>query len=771
MTRPARGFALAPDVARKLTITVSILAAASAFAAEPEGEAPPPLVSSSSDVAVPASTPAPASSPAPEPAAEATATQYTVTADRLDTRRIGGSANVVTEETIERFEHDDAHRVLGQVPGVYLREEDGYGLRPNIGMRGASSDRSAKVTLMEDGVLLAPAPYSAPAAYFFPLMSRMTAVEVYKGPASIRFGPNTIGGALNFVGRPIPFGREAALDVGAGDFHAGKLHGRYGTGSPDGARGWSVEGMHLQTDGYKRLDGGGSTGFDKNEIVVKGFLAGGTPAFQQRSELKLGFSSELSDETYLGLTNDDFRSDPWRRYVASQHDRMEWTRTQAVWSYGFAASSVDGVFTVYRHDFDRSWRKLNGFAGGPALEDVLANPDSGQTAVYAAILRGELDSSQPDEDLFVGENHRTFVSQGMQFRGAVHFVTGIVEHSLEAGARLHGDSIHRKHTEDRYSMLDGALEAQDVPTETRVDSRASATALATHVQDEIRFGRFIFTPGARVEWIETRLRDHLEGSRRRATDVVALPGAGIFMDIGKGFGALAGVHEGFSPVAPGQPAAVEPEKSVNYEAGARWTTELAQAELLGFFSDYRNITGECTFSGGCTDDLTAQFNGGRAQVWGVESLAKRSFEGPRSLRVGLEAAWTWTETMFLEDFVSANPQWGTVEAGDELPYVPRHRVGGTLNAGGPRWEIAATVAHETEMREEAGRGTPPPHLRTDAHTVVDLAARWRFDARGEVYLTLQNALGEEYLVSHRPFGARPGKRRDFHVGLKYRFGG
>ena len=109
-------------------------------------------------------------------------------------RRTAGSAHKLSEKTLQRQGHDDIHRILGQVPGVYVREEEGYGLRPNIGLRGASSDRSAKVTLMEDGLLLGPAPYSAPAAYYFPIASRLVGVEVYKGPAAVQFGPQTIGG-------------------------------------------------------------------------------------------------------------------------------------------------------------------------------------------------------------------------------------------------------------------------------------------------------------------------------------------------------------------------------------------------------------------------------------------------------------------------------------------------------------------------------------------------------------------------------------------------
>ena len=125
--------------------------------------------------------------------------------DSREVPRVAGSAHRIDEEALERFEDDNIENVLTRsAAGVYVRGEDGYGLRPNIGLRGANSDRSKKVTLMEDGVLLAPAPYSAPAAYYFPLTTRLTAVEVFKGPSAIRFGPNTIGGAVNLVTRRVP---------------------------------------------------------------------------------------------------------------------------------------------------------------------------------------------------------------------------------------------------------------------------------------------------------------------------------------------------------------------------------------------------------------------------------------------------------------------------------------------------------------------------------------------------------------------------------------
>ena len=120
-----------------------------------------------------------------------------VTGGREAVRKLAGAATYIAEAEIQELDDTDLTDLLARSPGIYIRHEDGYGLRPNIGIRGAAAERSQKITVMEDGILITPAPYSAPAAYYLPNVNRMRAVEVVKGPSAIRFGPHSVGGAIN----------------------------------------------------------------------------------------------------------------------------------------------------------------------------------------------------------------------------------------------------------------------------------------------------------------------------------------------------------------------------------------------------------------------------------------------------------------------------------------------------------------------------------------------------------------------------------------------
>jgi Fe(3+) dicitrate transport protein len=204
-----------------------------------------------------------------------------------DVRRVPGSGKSLDELTLERFDFTDLGQLLGGVPGVYIREEDGYGLRPNIGIRGAAAERSQKITIMEDGVLITPAPYSAPAAYYVPNISRMENIEVLKGPSAIRHGPHTVGGAVNFITKSPPKDLLAVIDASFGNEGFYKLQGTAGNSTQQ--VGWLVDALSYGSDGFKDLDSGGDTGFVRNELNARIVLNLDT-AVPQRLSFKLGWS-------------------------------------------------------------------------------------------------------------------------------------------------------------------------------------------------------------------------------------------------------------------------------------------------------------------------------------------------------------------------------------------------------------------------------------------------------------------------------------------------
>ncbi|MDG2450562.1 MAG: carboxypeptidase-like regulatory domain-containing protein, partial [Saprospiraceae bacterium] len=212
-----------------------------------------------------------------------------------------GSAHFIGQKEIQRFSYSDINRTIRNIPGVNIQEEDGYGLRPNIGLRASGSERSSKITVMEDGILTAPAPYAAPSAYYFPTIGRMEAVEIMKGSSQIKYGPFTTGGAINLISTPIPMKLGGHADLIAGNNGYKMLHANMGNSHKN--VGYLVETFQYGADGFKTLDNDGDTGFNKSDYLAKLKLNTNPDSKTYQSlQFKIGRATETSNETYLGLT-------------------------------------------------------------------------------------------------------------------------------------------------------------------------------------------------------------------------------------------------------------------------------------------------------------------------------------------------------------------------------------------------------------------------------------------------------------------------------------
>ncbi len=691
---------------------------------------------------------------------------------------LSGSASSVDDTALEQLNTADIHEVVTQVPGVYVREEDGYGLRPNIGIRGAASERSQNITLMEDGILIKPSPYAAPAAYYFPNTARMQSVDVFKGPSAVKYGPRTVGGAINMITRPAIAERNGFVELGYGSDAWRKLHAVYGDALGEHSA-YLLDALHFGADGFKDLDGGGDTGFERNDINLRlNWQPQVSGTTQHQFDAKLGFANEHSHETYLGLSDADFAANPSRRYSGSQLDRFESTHQQLhLMHLASFASGLQLNTRVYLNQFERAWNKLDGFASGASLlnvnlASVLRAPFASSTSrEQFELLTGVSDSAnlivQPNLGLDITNNDRDYRSRGIQLTARQQRLYSGWEHALEAGVRLHNDSVERDHAGQAYAVSGGDLVANNF-TYTKVRNKGESDALALYLLDSISRDQWRYDIGLRSVSIRSDYTDYLASANNSRNDeTTLLAGAGVFYQYTPALGFLAGIHRGFSPAGPARAGrTADPEESVNLEYGLRYQSPEFSGELIGFYSDYSNLIGRCRVSDPCIQGES--FNGGSVDIYGIELNA--SYEknlGDYSLPVNLN--YTLTQSEFQSSFLSGFSQWGTVSKGDELPYTPEHTLRLDVGISAYSWDTQLSLKHRSEMREVAGQGAPAAAYRIKALTTLDWMGNYYLGDQLSLQLKVANLTDAAEIVSRRPYGARPNKPRSIVASAKYRF--
>jgi Fe(3+) dicitrate transport protein len=677
-----------------------------------------------------------------------------------------GSGAYISKEILDTYAVTDIQRILSSTAGVYFVEEDGYGLRPNIGMRGSSSDRSEKITIMEDGILAAPAPYSSPAAYYFPTVGRMQAVEILKGGSSIEYGPRTSGGVINLISTEIPqdaLGGKVDLALGSDGFS--KLHTF--VGGRNETSGGLVEIYNYKADGFKTLNSGQDTGFNKTDLLTK-FDIYLDDAKRHQLEFKLKYSEETSDETYVGITQQDFNKSPFQRYSATQLDNMSTEHKHASVHYDYTISeNMDLSVIAYVNDFGRNWykvSKINGSSLGSGAEEIASEFD-------AAVRAG----TAPDNiAVTIKANNREYYSRGVQGQFALY----LDNHQINVGARVHNDEMDRFQWVDEYSLAAdfsmNVLNAGVPGTDSnRIDS---ANAYSFFVKDKMTFGDLIVTAGMRYENVNLArddwgkadpLRSQMPSERNNEVNVF-LPGLGATYQATDNWVLLAGVQKAFAPPSPGNNNA-DNEEGWNYEFGGRFNYASVNGELIGFVTNLDNLHGNCTASQGCNDDLIGQqYNAGKVDISGIEFVISQRAEFG-SFAIPTRFNYTYSSAEFAETFESELGVWGSVEAGFDIPYLPK--VTWQLESGiaGDNWQVLAAIKYVDEMRVVAGIDDISQENGIKARTVVDISANYQIDEEQSLYAVLDNVFDKEYAATRQHGGLQIGKSRSFQVGYRYQF--
>ena len=689
-----------------------------------------------------------------------------------DLKNLAGSGAIISNEDLEIAMDTDIQKILTAVPGVYMRTEEGYGLRPNISIRGTAIERSGKVTIMEDGVLVAPSPYTSSSAYYFPTTGRIHSVEFLKGPAAVSQGPQTIGGAINLISTPIPEVNSGKFIQELGENGMARTHAFYGINSAN--FGALVEVHEHSSDGFDSIANvGGDTGFDKSDLMIKAQYNTGNHSLR----FKMVDLEENSDQSYVGLSQASFNKNPRMRYGATAYDEMMNDGEQTSLTYVGDFDNFDVVFTSWQNDYHRDWFKVSDFNNDSEhgerddINELISDANNG-SANAQAILDGQL-----AVEIEYKHNNRYYTNEGYQFTVS----TEIGIHSLTVGYRDMEDSESRVQAHEYADQAaDGSLSALYgyVGLNNSNNRLRESSATSYYLEDTMDFGKLAVTVGYRSEDYEQRHRRWSDAAGPNLTmvrtgeadnrDTMAYndhttSSIGATYKLNDTTSLVAGFHEGMTPMFGS-----DPEEADNMELGVRYSESTTNIEAFYFASDYSRLAAECTQVSGaaCDADESAIFSGGEAEVSGLEFSGSWMLQGENGVMYPISVNYTSTDATFSNS--SDSDYFGTVAAGDDLPYIPDSQssiVLGFINDNGLSGN--ARIVNVGGSCSIAACGI---YNKIDAHSYIDLSLRQVLSDSISVYLILENVTDNEDLISRAPSeGARSQKPATIKVGFSYDF--
>jgi len=695
----------------------------------------------------------------------------TILGNKFVARNRTGAAYYLSTDELADFNYTDINRALNKISGVNFYEEDGFGLRPNISIRGTSPERSSKIAIMEDGILISPAPYSASSAYYFPSVARMQAVEVLKGSSQIQYGPYTTGGAINFVSTEIPKSFQGKISSSYGSFNTGQTYST--VGSSNGNFGYMIEYLNYNSNGFKDLGENLNTGFDINEITSKvRFNSSKDAKIDQSLEFKFHYYDETSNETYLGLTDSDFKKTPFLRYIGSGKDKMDAEHNQYLITHEIKISEKFNITSIlYHNGFKRNWYKLDDIVHNgesQKISKVISNPDlySG----HLSFVKGEINGAS--NFLKVKANNRKYVSQGVQTKIDYHWYgKNNSFNDLEIGLRFHYDEEDRFQWEDIYTMNYRVIDIDKFGEKGSQGNRvSSANSFASYVMYKYKYNEFTITPGIRYESIKLERNDwgksnpsrNESGLSYRENNIsVLIPGIGLNYNLNNKISIFGGIHKGYSP--PGSSDGQKAEESLNSELGARLAFNNVNSEIIFFQNNYSNLLGNDLAATGGFGELDP-FNAGEALVNGFEFLLRSNLIDNDKTMIPLSLSYTLTNAKFLTDFGSTQDIWGEVRDGDRIPYIPQHQFNSSLSIQTKDYEINLSANYNGKFSTVAnGSLEIPSYLVFDISFIYNLRSDLIFRSK------ILNLFDKKYSVSRAPAGLRPGHPFGIYAGFEYKF--
>ncbi|HCU65293.1 MAG TPA: TonB-dependent siderophore receptor [Rheinheimera sp.] len=631
-----------------------------------------------------------------------------------------GTVNLVSLEQIEQVQPLSTEDVLRRIPGVNIKTEDETAVVANFGIRGLSASES-KSLMLEDGVPVAPGLFIGNERYFNPRIQRVATVEVLKGSASLRYGPSTIGGVVNYQTKTPDDGVE--LSGRLGSFNTRELSVEAGNRNASGDAYAGIIASHAKSDGFM------DKGYDMTDLLAK---AGVEFANNQKLGVKVSHHKNDANISYRGLLLGEYLADV--KTNPAPDDFLLIDRTAFDINHEWQINNDMTLNTVaYYSDMARDyWRYgVNSAASNAAGRWVYTNNLNG--------------------------NNRAFERVGIESRLSVEHQLAGLQSSSEFGLRLM--------SEESDDQRIAATRAADRSGTLAAHLQDSADSVAAYAQSRIQLTeQLAMTPGVRIESYEQKRLNLLQNnSQAKTTNTEVLPGVGFTysLDNNQLYG---GLYRAFSPAANNvaldglKDQQLDGERSVNYEMGIRGTTDKTRYDVAAFMMDFSNqvVTGN-------SDPNLSRSNAGETRHYGMEFSLGYSL----ATNLMLDSNLTWVPE---SEFKTGST------AGNRIPYAPKVIANLGLSYDLSQWNFALNLHHRGE---QFGDPSNLVNIPTNAasgiwggllpsYTVLDLLAQYDVSSQFNLFASVKNLADKRYITGLRE-GIYVGPERSFELGARYRF--
>ena len=638
-----------------------------------------------------------------------------------DISRLTGSIVLMDREQIDMIQPLSTEDALRRIPGINIKSEEETSIVSNFGLRGLSASES-KSLMLEDGVPVAPGLFIGNERYFNPRIQRVDTIEVLKGSASLRYGPSTIGGVVNYQTKTPTEG--LILSVRGGSFNLRETSVEAGVSNLSGDAFIGIVGTVASSDGYM------DKGYDMRDVMVKSGIAVNE---QHTVGLKISHYSNDANISYRGLLLNDYRNGADYNpapddYFLTERDSVdlshEWRLSEAI-----TLKSIAYYSEVYR-DY---WRYNVDTQASTAMNRW----------IYTDTLTG---------------NNRSFDRTGLETRLSIDHAALGFEQQTEFGLRYMEEA-----SDDTPIRATRESDRAGINDRHRIDS---AESIAAYGQTRIELtSKLALTPGLRIEsYKQTRVVLTDDNAAASTKNTEYLPGVGATFQLSNKAQLFGGVYKAFSPASNGVALdglvdqQLDGERSINTELGVRGLTGSFNYELALFHMDFDNqvITGN-------SDPNLSQSNSGKTTHEGAElTLGWAIAPG-----LSVDANATWVPH---SEFDSGDYQ------GNRLPYAPEWLANLTLNYEMGNLSSAVMLHYRGD---QFGDPSNQIQLPTDAaggiwggrlasYTLVDWVSQYRVSAKLSLFGSVKNLTDKRYMTGLRQ-GIYAGPERSMEVGATYSF--